>query len=317
MNSKWNFKILLQSLLGLRSITLFVCLLSLSPLSNCFAQIDSSLWIVKALNIPKLERGISVYYSPGYKERAQQIQSYMEDAMNFYQKKLNVTVDLNIAVLNKEHWTKVTKVPFDVPNVSGVPHVVFLPANFGEGVVTADWSKGMQQLKPEIIQKIKLTGYSYEQIGVKQVDNIGLHELGHVIAYKLGIASPDGIPNKWYSEFLATYLANSFLQERDPEYMKIARLLTDHKLEIMPKPKYTSLEDFERLYFGVGPQNYEWYQIKFAQLVERIYNTKGLGFIEELITSSFTRNEKIPVDVLLQHLERINPGFVTWSKESR
>jgi hypothetical protein len=46
--------------------------------------------------------------------------------------------------------------------------------------------------------------------------------------------------------------------------------------------KITSLEDFERLYVGVGPNSYSWYQGKFLQRVAQVYEKKGLSFIAEV-----------------------------------
>jgi hypothetical protein len=85
-----------------------------------------------------------------------------------------------------------------------------------------------------------------------------------------------------------------------------------------PRPKYTSLEDFERLYSGVGPKNYGWYQGKFFQRVAQVYDAKGLSFIAEVLKAfPAAEGESLPVDVVLQRLEKISPGFIEWSKDLR
>ena len=82
------------------------------------------------------------------------------------------------------------------------------------------------------------------------------------------------------------------------------------------RPKYTALEDFERLYFGVGLDNYGWYQAKFLVEGAQLHKAKGLRFLEE-VRDVFPQSERGPVslEVAVKRLEQIRPGFVEWSKE--
>jgi len=94
------------------------------------------------------------------------------------------------------------------------------------------------------------------------------------------------------------------------------------------KPTHVSLEDFERLYSGVGVENYAWYQGKFEQRVARVYSAKKLKFLTE-VRASFPQVEKgedwlqallkrpTPVEVTLRHLEKISPGFIAWAEGLR
>jgi hypothetical protein len=47
------------------------------------------------------------------------------------------------------------------------------------------------------------------------VDLISLHELGHAYSVRLGLRPPR--PNKWFSEFLASYFAYAYLREKRPK----------------------------------------------------------------------------------------------------
>ena len=82
------------------------------------------------------------------------------------------------------------------------------------------------------------------------------------------------------------------------------------------EPKHTALEDFERLYFGVGLENYGWYQAKFLLKGAQIYKAEKLKFLKET-RKIFLQSEKEPVSLqaALERLEKISPGFVEWSKE--
>lgn len=279
------------------------------------AQDNSTLHKVKALNIPVLKNNINVYYSPGYKKRGKKIQTYIQDAMRFYKKSLHVNVELSVAVLTKSQWEQTTRIPFDIPFASDSPHVVFLPANLGVGVITSGAGKTQHLAKQETLQKLKSAGYSFEQAEMKSIDFIGLHELGHIIAERLEISFYPGKPNKWYNEFLASYIAYAYLRENDPDFATMTHILAEHSVETMPQQRYILLEDFERLYSDVGPENYGWFQSNFIQLVVKIYDNMGMNFLQELIKSSFPKKDKIPVEVLLKNLEQIAPGFIIWAKE--
>ncbi len=278
-------------------------------------QDSKTLERVQSLKTPFIKNKIVVYYSPGYKKRAKEVQRLIENAMLFYEQKLNLKVDLSVAVLTRQQWEQVTKtVPYDVPWVSDdVPHIAFLPATYGEGVLTSGGTKSLEPIPAAILQKLKLSGFSIGEALKKNVDLIGLHELGHTYAAKFGIF--DARTNKWFNEFMANYFAYAYMREMRPKWATIPEVNADRETLNTPKQKYTTLEDFERLYFGVGPENYGWYQSMFYQRVAQVYDAKGLSFIEE-VGKAFPLEEKetLSVNVVLQRLERIVPGFIKWSK---
>jgi hypothetical protein len=268
---------------------------------------------VQLLQDPSITNKITVYYSPGYKKRANELRSMIEEAMGFYDRKLKLKVELSLAVLTQDQWKQVRPQPYGLPNVSSFPHVAFLPAT-ADGVVTVDALTFKSKVTPATLKRLKSSGYTFDQAAVKFVDLIGLHELGHTYAVSLGLVPPR--PNKWFSEFLASYFAYAFLREK---HAKLATLFyvmaADLALE-GPRPKYTSLADFERLYSGVGPKNYGWYQGKFFQRVAQVYDAKGLSFIAEVLKAfPASEGDSLPVEVVLQRLEKISPGFIEWAKD--
>ena len=66
----------------------------------------------------------------------------------------------------------------------------------------------------------------------------------------------------------------------------------------------------------MGLQNYAWYQTQFLRRAAQVYPTKKLSFLDEVRTA-FPRDEKrpVPVDVSLERLEKVSPGFLDWAKE--
>lgn len=90
-------------------------------------------------------------------------------------------------------------------------------------------------------------------------------------------------------------------------------------------PTHRSLEDFERLYIGVGIENYGWYQAKFQERAARVYDEQKIAFLHK-VRATFPRlkegenpvqsllREPTPVATVLERLEEITPGFIAWSK---
>jgi hypothetical protein len=293
----------------------FACAFLLLIAPPSYAQEEMmALQKVQSLKNPSFTNKITVYYSLGYEKRAKELQSMIEEAMGFYERKLKMRVELNLAVLTQDQWKQVRSAPYGLPNVSSPPHVAFLPAT-ADGVVTADALSLKSNLSPATLKKLKSSGYTFEQAAVKFVDLIGLHELGHTYAVSLGLVPPR--PNKWFSEFLASYFAYAYLREKRPKLATLFHIMAADLALQGPRPKHTSLADFERLY-SVGPKNYGWYQGKFFQRVAQVYDAKGLSFIAEVLEAfPAAEGESLPVDIVLQRLEKISPGFIEWSKDLR
>jgi hypothetical protein len=281
-------------------------LLSLSVLLGAFAssaqaQNRKALEKVRGLNNPFSTNKITVYYSPGYKKRALELRALIEGGMQYYEEKLNLRVELSVAVLNQLQWNQVDGGPYGLPWVSSPPYVAFLPAT-PDGVVTASTLSLKKYASPALLKEIKSSGYSYEKASEEFVDLIGLHELGHVYAIALGLRPP--YPSKWFSEFLASYFAYAYLRER--------HAMTADLLSTTPRPKYTTLTDFERLE-DMDPGIYNWYQSKFVQRVGEVYEKKGLSFFSDVRRAFPPEPRQLTLEIVLQRLEQISPGFIDWS----
>ena len=80
----------------------------------------------------------------------------------------------------------------------------------------------------------------------------------------------------------------------------LSRLLFDLKMNEAMYQK--SLEDFEKLYTGVGPQNYAWYQGKFQKLGHELYPKFKIGLIREFIYNYKIDGKKLDPITLLKQL---------------
>src|SRR5262245_44529789 len=190
-------------------------------------------------------------------------------------------------------------------------NIAFLPAT-NDGVITA----GVIALKPNVsattLKIIKQSGYDFERGAMKLTDLIALHELGHVYTSAYGIKPP----TRWFPEFLASYFAYAFLKEKHPKLADLFQAMaTGGYIEGLKNPEHTSLEDFERIFVGVGVDNFAWYQRKFLQKAAQIYDAKKLTFLAD-VKRAFPLDEKgaVTPEVALERLEKISPGITAWAK---
>ena len=292
--------------LALISTSLAICSFAIGQEAQTLAKVQN-------LNTPKIHKKITVYYSSGHEARARAVQPLIEDAMEFYDRKLRLKSDLAVALLDRADWEKITQIPYGLPWFSDPPHVAFLPAT-SDGVVATDTIRKKSTMPVAAIKELERLGFDYEQATDKTVELIGLHELGHVYGQLLGFKT--GQPNKWFGEFFASYFAYTYLSAKQPKLARVFEIMTSERAEITPTPRYTSLEDFEKLYAGVGPDNYGWYQGKFMGRVVEVHRSKGINFIKRADAAFPPEEGVLPVDVVLSRLDGIASGFTAWAKRS-
>jgi hypothetical protein len=269
---------------------------------------QTTLQKVQSMKLPVADGKLKVYYAAGYENRISETRPLVEEAMDFYQKKLNVKEEFSIAILTREQWTKhLEGMPYGLPFVD--ERIAFFPAT-NDGVITA----GAIAMKPNVsgmtLNKIKRCGFDFESGAMKFTDLIALHELGHVYVTAYGLKAP----TKWLNEFLAQYFTHAFLKETHPKLADLFdAMATDVYIEGLKNPQHTSLEDFERLYSGVGADNYAWYQGKFLQEAVQIYAANKLKFFAD-IKNAFPLDEagEIPPQVALKRLEKVNRDLARW-----
>lgn len=265
---------------------------------------------VRALNTPSSTNLITVYYTEGHQEKALRLRSLVEEAMRFYADSLGLQAPLSLAVLDRDHWGRIgVPQPYGIPGVGGTPPVAFLPAT-DDNVAADDALSIRAGVSPAALRLLEASGHSYEDGARRYVDLVGLHELGHAYNRAYGIRPG----HRWLNELLATYAAYAFMRQRHPWQAQLWDGILQGYVDAV-RPRHTSLEDFNRLYAGVGPQNYVWYQAQFQEMVRSTYEAKGLGFLRE-VRAAFPEGEApASMDAALDRLERIQPGFRAWAAE--
>jgi hypothetical protein len=262
---------------------------------------------IRSLGVEARPGTVSVYFTPGSGDRAAKLQQMLEEGARFFADSLQLRAEINLAVLTESDWAALTPVPYGIPFFSAPASIIFLPATL-DGPIPTDYLTHRPNYSAASLEKIRASGRSFEEGARTTVDLIGLHELGHLYTRAFGIRPP----SPWVSEFLATYFAYAFLRRQHPELASLWDGIVP--LPASVQPQHTSLADFDRLYFGVGPQNYFWYQGTFAAKVTEVFSERGLDFVVAMRTAfPAGASEQLSGHEVLDRLERIHPGFIAWA----
>jgi hypothetical protein len=233
----------------------------------------------------------------------------MAASNDFFDRRLGVRVELRVALLDPADFARaLPAAAYGMPFVRG--GVAVLPANLESGAVV-DAYQALRPTAPiHVIEDLQSQSLSFERAAQAMVDLVALHEFGHVQAESYGIDPRQA----WFAEFMATYFAYAYLRSAELELARLWDAVAEAGREGVD-PTYTSLDDLNRLYTGVGPVNYVWFQDILQGRVRSVYDSQALAFISH-VRSRFGDVEWTPRQAgeMLEVLEEIEPGFITWSE---
>lgn len=228
--------------------------------------------------LSRLPGNPQTFYSKGFDMRAKALQHLVLSCVRFYEMKFSgKKFKMSIYVLNESDWKKP---PFGVPY--GLPD--YLPQNKLE-IIGAD-KNALAHISGKPDDPVKsdsiVSGYDY----------VALHELGHYFFITLNNLRTE----KWLDEFLASYFMICYVRENNIDF--------DLKNFFMPEgdQKHKTLQDFDKLYDGVGPANYDWYQKQFLQLGLQLYPLLRLGLISKIIENYSIHGKRLTPLALLKSI---------------
>ena len=263
---------------------------------------------VRLLNLDTLQSGLWVFYSHGYEDRAEAVGRLIAASNSFHRESLGVDVEIRIALLDTvDHRRASIDLPYGLPFIND--GIAVLPADRTTGAVVEMNAQFEATASSEILADLREAGISYDEATRQMVDLIGLHELGHAQVTAYGIDARQ----RWFNEFLATYFAYAYMRSMETTEAVVWDRVTQAGRD-GHDPSHTSLDDFNRLYLGVGVGDYNWYQAVFQERIQAVFEEQDLGFLRQ-VRERFSDPEWSPETAaeLLDVLEEIAPGFVAWS----
>jgi hypothetical protein len=132
------------------------------------------------------------------------------------------------------------------------------------------------------------------------------HELGHVIAHDLGIASA----NVWVNELIASVIMAGYVRAERPEFDGFQSGMPPRFADA---GHFATLADFDELYFSMGQYDYLWFHFHLARIADFMAGQPGglsaaaAGLRREFPAGAGRGRETIAAT--LERLERIAPGL--------
>lgn len=217
------------------------------------------------------------YYSPGNEDRAKDIAFFMEKAGTYFQKEINFTPKTILYILAAEDWKTFAAKP--MMEVYGFPHNIdkeHLAIAVADNDFWRSFLPPVNQLPAPLAKAVK-TAYGKPDGTYSMMpffDLLALHEMGHSYTAQAGLK----MHRNWMNELFVNIMLHTYVAENQPELLPALETFPNMVVAAgTAEYKFTSLEDFERLYttLGMGPKNYGWYQSKLHSATKDIYNFGG------------------------------------------
>jgi len=239
---------------------------------------------VTALDLPTIaEDGVVIAYSEGVAEEAAFYAAEAEAAAAWYRSVLDWDAPILMAVLDAEDFARTTSVPYPSPHAE-------IATGF---IVIADRVESHP-------------GFDFWDIAGRDINAAWLfHEMGHVIARQLGVASN----NLWVNELIASVIMAGYVREERPEFGAFQDGMPPR---FAGEGNYATLAEFDRLYFAMGQFDYLWFHFHIAEIADYVVaGAGGLAPAMDGLAAAFPIG--LPPETIaatLEKLEAIAPGVM-------
>jgi hypothetical protein len=265
------------------------------------------------LDVPVLPGPVPVYYSRGREDRAVALRDSLVKAVDYFDAALKIRPRLSLAVLARADWERVAGLPYGLPfTYPGPSGLIVMPA---EQVLFADLiAKMMHDEGPSggVARAAADTGLPLDELTRRFGDSIVYHEFAHVLVPQYGIVEP----NRWFSEFLANFVLQSYLAQSGLDGRVLRFVEAVNAGQRNQSVTYRSLDDLEKRYGRIDPGNYGWYQSQTDARAREIFKAQGLQFLARVKTAFPAGTPgALPVAEVLSRLDAIAPGFTAWARD--
>lgn len=301
--------------------TIHISLALLFIYNGTFAQVAEKTR-TETLPLEELTGFTQTYrFSPGHEARATSIALFMEQAGNFFQKEIKFTPKITLYILAPQHWKGIAAKPLH--DTYGFPHNI----DMERLAIAADdnpfWQSflpPLDKLPPPLIAQIN-NAYGKPDGGHTMMpffDLLALHEMGHSYHTQAGLK----MHRYWMGELFVNIMLHTYIAEKQPELLPALETFPNMVVDFgTAEYKYTSLEDFEKLYetLGMGPKNYGWYQSKLHSAAKDTYNAGGKYVLKKLWKALKKHQEDMTDEAFANMLNKeVHPSvanvYLNWNK---
>lgn len=264
------------------------------------------------------EAKLPTYYSPGAKKRATELAEIAGNCAHYLESLYPKKVPAKLLVLNEKDWTKRITYPYGL--IAGNDNILWYSILGPENHVFKDmipfYNNAPNGLRRKLEKHYPEQSSPYLYSLHRWFEILMVHEYGH----NYNKANNVYIKQNWFKELLCDYLSYSYLRkykENNPLDLQLFETLS----EIMfvgglSVVNHRSIEDFERLYDGVGAANYCWYHGWFNLGAMNLYDMYGETFIGKIIgLYQYESGFDSTTERLVSRLDLELDGFQNWYDE--
>ncbi len=106
-------------------------------------------------------------------------------------------------------------------------------------------------------------------------------------------------------ELFCNLCLHAYVAEAEPAQLPVLTIWPE-RMKALPieRVRHRSLDDFEKLYVGVGPENYGWYQLRLHVAARDIYDGAGVDGLKLLYRTFATQRGELTNRQLAEILEQ-------------
>jgi hypothetical protein len=239
---------------------------------------------VAAPQLPKIEReGVTLSYAPSAKDEAEFYANEAAAAVAWYHRTLPWKGSIAMAVLDPAGFRLATAIPYPSPHAYPLTGFIIIADH-----VTSH------------------PGFDLWDIDERSINAAWLfHEMGHVIAYDLGIGSA----NLWVNELIASVIMAGYVRAERPQF---AGFQSGMPPRFAHANHFSTLDEFDTLYFAMGQLDYLWFHFHIARIADYLVSgPDGLATVVAALLREFPASppaQPVTVAQTLERLERVRPG---------
>lgn len=232
----------------------------------------------------------SVYISPGVEQQAGVIATRCKRAHQYLSDLFQAQIDMTVLVLSPADWPTYSLFP-----MYGWPHYADEDTILTAGEHNGYW----RTLAPFAETLPEPMAGTFRDI-YRQPDGspdlshffefFPVHEMSHLFHYQAGFE----FPRRWVMELFCNLAMHTYIARKEPDQLTALTTFPQLVVDVgHAHYAHTSLNDFDRLYEVVAPENYGWYQCQLLVASRRIYDAGGEGVLQRLWETF--RDEKEPL----------------------